>query len=163
MNALHRCIPSLLIACPDRIMPAQRHEVQWIERLHLSYTHNRSGRGVCETGTRLNSPMDSVGIRGGGEVIGVVDTGIDVKSCFFSDSNPVPYILVSGSDPTTLPTTRPTTRPSVSSSHRKIAAYYYQSTTDKFEDCTGHGTHTAGSPSNTVIISHSSSIRHPSP
>lgn len=113
--------------------------MQWIERLHPSYTHNRSGRGICETGKRFNSPMDSsIGIRGEGEVIGVVDTGIDVQSCFFSDNNhDVPYVLVGSNTPTTLPTSLP-------GSHRKIAAYYYQTTTDKFEDCTGHGTHTAG-------------------
>lgn len=127
------------------VMSAQRHEVQWIERLHPSYTHNRSGRGICETGKRLNSPMDSsMGIRGDGEVIGVVDTGIDMQSCFFADTadHPVPYVLVGSSAlPTALPTATPGTS---SSSHRKIAAYYYQTKTDKLEDCTGHGTHTAG-------------------
>lgn len=140
----HRLIVTCIMSC--HVVSAQRHEVQWIERLHPSYTHNRSGRGVCETGKRLNSPMDSsLGIRGDGEVIGVVDTGIDMQSCFFSDSDtinhPVPYVLV-GSN--TLPTALPTSLPGSTSSHRKIAAYYYQSKTDMFEDCTGHGTHTAG-------------------
>jgi len=75
------------------------------------------------------------GLRGDGQVVGVVDSGLDVTSCYFSDP--------SGSSMTPSDVSAPITN----SEYRKVVQYAY-CTNGKCGDTTdnvgGHGTHVSG-------------------
>ena len=131
---LSACEHSMAIAT----MFAERREVMWIERIYPVYTHNRWANGICDTADASSKPLQNnaeTNFTGHGDVIAVADTGIDAKNCYFRDANvEFPYVLATLSSANT-----------VSHKHRKLVQYYYQKNSDKGEDFTGHGTHTAGS------------------
>ena len=47
--------------------------------------NNKVLTAYIEGGEPLETPMRSAGLTGAGEIIGVVDTGLDDSSCFFKD------------------------------------------------------------------------------
>jgi hypothetical protein len=121
---------------------AERREVMWVERLHVAYSHNRWSRGVCDTGDWSSAPLDTnsaANLTGSGHVIGVIDTGIDMKNCYFRDDDqPVPYVKADVATSST---------PNYSA--RKVIQYYTHTvgsrSSDTIDDSGGHGTHVAGS------------------
>lgn len=86
------------------------------------------GLGYASCGG-LDSPLEILGLDGTGQIVQVVDSGLDFRSPFFFDSK-------STVTPTNLPPTKLT-------SHRKVAAYW--SYMDAIDKLGGHGTHVAGS------------------
>jgi hypothetical protein len=115
---------------------ASMREVVWLERQLPIVMHNRWAKGLMETGQTENSPMQWSGnFTGEGEVIGVVDTGIDMMNCYFYD----PDEQANFQYQTTLTTT--VTNPN----HRKVLQYISISGVgDTQENEGGHGTHVAG-------------------
>jgi len=89
---------------------------------------------ACSRGGR--TPIWEMGLKGEGEIVGCGDTGVDVDSCFFWDSN------VANGRP------GPALAPDVSLVHRKIVSYKAgggTGTGDASDDVRGHGTHVVGS------------------
>jgi hypothetical protein len=93
---------------------SRRREVFWVELVHPAYTHNRWSNGVCDTGKGEVSPLQtnpSANFTGWGDVIGVTDTGIDMKNCFFrDDAVDPPYVWSDESSAAT-----------ISHEHRKVS------------------------------------------
>lgn len=120
---------------------ANRREVIWMERNMPAYTHNRWARGVCDTGNPASYPLDSsplANFTGRGDIVGISDTGIDMKHCYFRDPNvPTPYVQASVATALT-----------PNFNHRKVVQYYLSTDgarySDQFDDDDGHGTHVAG-------------------
>lgn len=71
------------------------------------------------------------GLDGRGQIVGIGDSGIDMKSCFFADPA-VPFEAPTGS------------REWANPAHRKVV-YYWGMADETFRDLVGHGTHTSGS------------------
>lgn len=110
---------------------SQLPEVVWIEQRNRIISFNRWSKGTCQTGEWNNVPLyqetENANITGAGEIIGVADTGIDMKSCYFHDPNVNP----------------PFDR--VDYTHRKVVYYNtYQDNIDDAETQDAHGTHVAG-------------------
>jgi subtilisin family serine protease len=106
---------------------SHRREVLWIEQYNDVVLHNRWAKGVCQSGDYTSTPMFNANLTGTGEIIGVVDTGLDVTSCYFFDEN------------------NKITYNAVNNDHRKVVSYIYSSKYgDKIDDSEGHGTHVAG-------------------
>eukprot|EP01032_Pedospumella_encystans_P022858 gene22858-25889_t len=120
---------------------AGRREVIWVERSMPAYTHNRWARGVCDTGNHASHPLDTsplANFTGRGDIVGISDTGIDMKHCYFRDPNqPTPYIQASAATALT-----------PNFNHRKVVQYYLgtdgSQNSDQLDDEEGHGTHVAG-------------------
>lgn len=108
-----------------------------IQRLgHISETSLTSALQARSTLSE-HYPLWASGIRGEGQVIGISDTGLMVDSCFFADSEAVPY-------------TNSKTVPS-DTGHSKIRAYWCH------EDCTDenrHGTHVCGTAAGKALTQH---------
>ena len=115
---------------------AEADDVVWIEPWHPVTTHNRYARGTCQSGSYLHQPLDAAGVNltGHGQVVGVSDTGLDARSCFFVDAAAdVPYTDSSGA--------AAATAAAASGPHRKLVAYVPYK--DGVDDEGGHGTHVA--------------------
>ena len=81
--------------------------------------------------TRQHSPYTAAGLTGAGQIVGVADTGLDEKSCFFNDlSGEVTRSLVSA--------------PKVDTRRRKVVQYARLPPADSFDVTNGHGTHVVG-------------------
>ena len=67
---------------------ASRYEVLWIEPYHTIYSSNKYARGLCQSGSADFTPFDEniPDLTGKGQIIGVADTGLDARSCYFSDT-----------------------------------------------------------------------------
>ena len=93
----------------------------------------------CQSGIEASTPVFDHGLHGEGQVIALMDTGIDPGSCFFAD------------DELGLPAVNGDTGVEVDPNHRKIlAADFWWDQDWPFPgaedwDSNGHGTHTAGS------------------
>jgi subtilisin family serine protease len=100
-------------------------EVLWLERDLPASTHNRYAKGICDSGLNDVTPLSDHNITGTGEVVGVSDTGIDMKHCFFYDPLvPTPYNVVN-------------------LKHRKVVLYL-TNIGDGFDTEESHGSHVAG-------------------
>lgn len=88
------------------------------------------GQGVA-TCAGLTPPLAAAGLTGAGQVVAVVDTGLDYLHPLYLDPN-VP----------TTPSQAFTPIP-LNPAHRKVLAYW--SLVDAYDEFGGHGTHTAGS------------------
>ena len=81
-----------------------------------------------------NNPYSANGLLGTGQVVGIADTGVDSKSCYFYDSNGNVAPVDSATSPAPFDTTK-----------RKIIQYtYVTGAGDGTDTPGGHGTHTAG-------------------
>jgi subtilisin family serine protease len=98
---------------------------------------NAAAAGRCQSGTPGVTPVFDRGLHGEGQVIGIMDTGLDVDDCRFDD-------------PAGLPALNPVIGTEVSAEHRKVLAVDFHWSTDwpprpEGWDSHGHGTHVAGS------------------
>lgn len=89
-------------------------EVQFVERAPDILHRNGTNRWIVQSDVSNETPFYDHGIRGEGQVVGVLDGQIDRNHCAFSDSNPI------------------------GPNHRKILAYNTGFASDF------HGTHVAG-------------------
>lgn len=132
-------------------------EVFFVERVpHLGFFNDRSA-GSVQSGTpgtsSMATPIWAHGLRGEGQVVGLIDTGVDIDSCFFADA-------AQGK----LPKTNTWSAADgygvkVDATHRKVLAYDFLYSCDQWPgargcdrpsvltafDSAGHGTHCAGS------------------
>lgn len=124
-------------------MFARRREVMWIERKYPAFTHNRWAKGVCDTADATSKPLETnsaANFTGRGDIIGVIDTGIDMKNCYFRDDDvATPYVWADDAT---------TSTPNFN--HRKVVQYYMhdkgpEGKSDDCDDSSGHGTHVSGS------------------
>jgi subtilisin family serine protease len=72
----------------------------------------------------ISRPFYSMNLTGAGQIVGVVDSGLDVQNCFFRD--PVRDCPFDRTDPT----------------HRKVVRY--DAVADRYDPKFGHGTHVCG-------------------
>ncbi len=108
----------------DAIREIARTEgVMWVQEEPESYILNNNTRWSFQTHTQGDSLVWRHGLHGEGQVIGMLDSGLDYFHCFFIDpSNPI------------------------GPNHRKVPFYLvYNSSGDDFASCDqDHGTHVAG-------------------
>jgi len=94
---------------------AEQPQVQFIEDAAEATLRNASTQWIVQSGLTELTPLYDAGLRGDGQLIGVVDNGLDLAHCSFADpSSPV------------------------GSNHRKIQAYNTSITAGE------HGSHVAG-------------------
>lgn len=105
---------------------ANQPEIYFIERQYPIIWHNRWSKGICDAGTTEETPLDDWNITGDGEIVGISDTGLDMKNCYFYDPN------------------TPTPFNKINKNHRKVI-YYRTTDGDRYDTTEGHGTHVAGS------------------
>lgn len=98
-------------------------------------TLNYRARSIQQSGkvgfSRQHCPYTAAGLTGGGQIVGIADTGLDEKSCFFNDlSGQVGRSLVSS--------------PRHDKRRRKVVQYARLPPADAFDVTNGHGTHVVG-------------------
>ncbi|CBN77322.1 peptidase S8 and S53 [Ectocarpus siliculosus] len=64
---------------------AGRPEVLRVSPRHTKRVLNGAARGIIQSASATDTPLTDAGLDGTGEVIQVVDTGLDETSCFFID------------------------------------------------------------------------------
>eukprot|EP00759_Apiculatamorpha_spiralis_P056102 PhF_6_TR7960/c0_g1_i1/m.12058 len=118
--------------------------VQWVSQYRPMHPFNENAQWITQSNVLNQRPVWAKGIQGKDVIVAVGDTGLDVGSCFFSDSNEaVSYY------------------PSFSSTHRKIRSIVPSdcectergavkagapaTSGDRTDESHGHGTHVAGS------------------
>jgi len=103
-------------------------EVKWIEEKPETYALNDETQEVLQSGSVAGgTPVWNHGIHGEDQIIGHMDTGVDVDHCFFYDP------------------TQPFPGPVPNYFHRKVVAYRTYAEGRVYDGCTnGHGSHTAG-------------------
>ena len=99
---------------------------------------NHGSVWACQSGDPGSTPIFDHGIRGEGQVIGIMDTGLDVDDCRFEDED------------AGLPALNQTDGIDVNLGHRKVLAVDFHWEDDWPPDSSswdshGHGTHVAGS------------------
>lgn len=97
--------------------------IKMIYKAHDVYTNNAWARSLTQTGIDDNQAITGAGLDGTGQVVGVIDTGIDMSSCYF-DGTSTPYNTID-------------------TSQRKVIQY--EAYKDSTDDSSSHGTHCAGS------------------
>lgn len=117
---------TITIRVPLDALPAlaSLDSIRFIEELpEFTARSNTNTRWIVQTNVTNSTPLYTAGIRGEGQVIGVMDDGFDPSHCSFLDSA-VP--ITTANTPGTFPT------------HRKVVAYNVR-LIDGF-----HGTHVSG-------------------
>jgi hypothetical protein len=121
---------SAKVACKDAVYVMEElssfSEVEWVDELGEVVLSNRWGKGLCQSGDPDDYSIHDANLTGVGQIIGISDSGLDMKSCYFHDDNvPAPYNKTNYN-------------------HRKVIYYdtYIDDTDDKI---LGHGTHVCGS------------------
>ncbi len=111
----------------------------WADVLPGARLANDASAWQCQSGLLGVLPMDLAGLDGSGQVIAVIDTGLDADNCYFADpEHGLP--AVNGPDGT-----------EVSPDHRKVLAadflwdFDWPDPGSGHWDDQGHGTHVAGS------------------
>lgn len=110
----------------------QEPQIKWIEPFRVMRTMNNQAQWVIQTWESGNRKIWDKGLKGQGQILANLDSGVRTSHNFFRD--PSVSITTWGNYP----------------SHRKIIAYIKPFVEDKdsfatFGDESGHGTHTAGS------------------
>ena len=108
---------------PARIDDIARDSLTWfVEEKPETFLLNQTTRWVVQSNVSNSTPIWDAGITGEGEIVTLMDSGVDYNSCFFRENGNLPP----------------------GPSHRKIIDY----TTfggNVYDGCgTGHGTHVAG-------------------
>ncbi len=144
--------PGDMIAGEAQLL-AERSDIFFLERIHRIGLYNDKLVGTMQSGVQGNAaeqtPIWQHGIRGEGQIVGEIDTGLDANSCYFGDTE-LPatntWSMAGGYGTATSP------------SHRKIVAYDFLYSCDQWPsgtncetptnlaqwDTQGHGTHVAG-------------------
>lgn len=103
---------------------AMLEEVQWIEEQGDITIDNATSAAVVQSDTAAQTPVYNQGLRGEGQIIGLIDATLDMNHCFFNDAvNPI------------------------GPAHRKVVGYRQDNpaTFAAAANCiAGHGTHTGG-------------------
>ncbi len=107
----------------DRVNDIARlGSVEWIEEVPEYVLHNNRTKWVLQTNQLNNTSIWNHGIHGEGQMIGIMDSGLDYNSCFFRDPEGDGF----------------------GSSHRKVQAYRWPGGAE-YDGCDpGHGTHVTG-------------------
>ncbi|MBN2055660.1 S8 family serine peptidase [bacterium] len=105
-------------------------EVEWVQRRPVYKLCNDYTRYICQSGPYGGGlkPLYDNGVRGEGQLVGVMDTGVDADMCYFYDAG---QGLIQVNQPPNY-------------NQRKIVAYVGPSSYANSYDTQGHGTHTAG-------------------
>jgi hypothetical protein len=114
----------LVVRAPkDLLTPLARlAAVEWIEEIPDYFLLNNRTRWVLQSNQTDQTPLWNRGLHGEGQMIGIMDSGLDYNSCFFRDPE---------GDP-------------IGSNHRKVQAYRLTGGA-AYDGCdTGHGTHVMG-------------------
>jgi hypothetical protein len=104
---------------------ARLEEVQWIEEEGDATLDNATSAAVVQSDTAAQTPLYNQGLRGEGQIVGLIDATLDMNHCFFND----PANAAAGP------------------SHRKVVGYRQDNaaTFNAAQGCIpGHGTHTGG-------------------
>ncbi len=119
------------VVAPDRLTSVLcDSRVKWIEPYYQSYFYNGSAQWVIQTNKLNDRRIWDMGLKGEGQIINILDSGVRTTHNFFRDPN------VAINDFGDYPT------------HRKIISYQKTGATQPtFGDdlSIGHGTHTSGS------------------
>lgn len=107
----------------DALVPlAQIPAVEWIEEVPEYFLLNNRTKWVVQSNLTDVTPVWNHGIHGEGQMIGIMDSGLDYNSCFFRDPE---------GDP-------------IGPAHRKVHAYRLTGGA-AYDGCSdGHGTHVTG-------------------
>jgi hypothetical protein len=149
---LSALFPTAVVAGAMSVL-AERSDLFFLERIHHLGLLNDKLVGTMQCGEQGNdatkTPIWNHGIRGEGQIVAEIDTGLDANSCYFNDVNlPVTntWSQAGGYGTATDPT------------HRKIVAYDFLFSCEQWPmgtncetptnlmqwDTQGHGTHVAG-------------------
>jgi M6 family metalloprotease-like protein len=103
---------------------AALEEVEWIEEQGDITIDNGTSTAVVQSDTATQTPIYNHGLRGEGQIVGLIDATLDMNHCFFNDAvNPI------------------------GPAHRKVVGYRQDNaqTFTTAQGCiAGHGTHTGG-------------------
>ncbi len=114
----------LVVHAPPGLIPALARllPVEWIEEVPECFLLNNRTRWVLQSNQTDYTPVWNRGLHGEGQMIGIMDSGLDFNSCFFRDPE---------GDP-------------IGPNHRKVHAYRLTGGA-AYDGCsTGHGTHVTG-------------------
>ena len=140
-----RDVPELGLRVPAAALGGVRAELEAIPNLVFAdlqppvRLRNSRSAWRCQSGVSGSTPVFDLGLAGEGQVIGVMDTGIDVDHCHFDDPEHG------------LPALNDRHGVAVSAGHRKVLAVDFWWSADwpdpgPFDwDSQGHGSHVAGS------------------
>eukprot|EP00761_Pharyngomonas_kirbyi_P011660 gb/GECH01011686.1/.p1 GENE.gb/GECH01011686.1/~~gb/GECH01011686.1/.p1 ORF type:complete len:855 (+),score=160.67 gb/GECH01011686.1/:1-2565(+) len=114
--------------------------VVWIEYSFPHEIKNKYSRSIMQAGYEASSqdtPIWDKGLKGEGQTVSILDTGLDWDNCFFRDP-----------DHDTPP------QSTVSMSRRKVVGYYRTNSSVLYSDpVNGHGTHVAGTVAGSILSS----------
>jgi len=114
----------LVVRAPDEMIPviARLDAVEWIEEVLEFTLHNNRNKWVLQSNQNGVTPIWNHNLHGEGQMIGVMDSGLDFNSCFFRDPE----------------------GDSFGNNHRKVQAYRLTGGA-AYDGCdVGHGTHVIG-------------------
>ncbi len=107
----------------DLVELASIGTVLWVEELPETFLLNNTTRWVIQSNQAAQTPIWSRGIFGDGELLCMMDSGLDYNSCWFREYGNAPP----------------------GPSHRKVVDYREWGGGNAYDGCdTGHGTHVAG-------------------
>jgi len=114
----------IVVRAAPSIVPAlaRIREVWWIEEKPEFYLMNDTTKWVVQSNVTNQTPVWDQGLHGEGEIVAVMDSGIDYNSCWFRDGGAPP-----------------------GPSHRKVIDYSLYGGGLAYDGCDiGHGTHVCG-------------------
>lgn len=139
----------------ELIERADLEDVLFVERIHHLGLFNDRSAGTIQSGTQgvaeAATPIWAKGLRGEGQIVGLIDTGVDADGCWYSGASEK------------LPKTNTWSEAGgygkeVDDSHSKVIAYDFLYSCDQYSeadcddpaearawDSNGHGTHCSGS------------------
>jgi hypothetical protein len=114
----------LVVRAAPGVVPAlaRIRTVWWIEEKPEFYLMNDTTKWVVQSNVTSQTPVWDQGLHGEGEIVAVMDSGIDYNSCWFRDGGAAP-----------------------GPSHRKVIDYTLYGGGVAYDGCDiGHGTHVCG-------------------